>query len=91
MTTAQVGFQKRIFDALNRGNKQEFSDPRFDMDDMSKAEWTPWQCVLDWLQNKKVWGDITDNDFWNVIMQTKHNSKFYHSYMVKYWQDTKCA
>ena len=45
--------------------------------------WLPWFTVKEHVDKREVWGPISDELFWRVIMETKNHAAGYHSFMVK--------
>jgi hypothetical protein len=50
--------------------------------------WLPWYTVKEFVDKKDVWGPISDETFWQVIMETKNHTAGYHSFMVKQMSGT---
>eukprot|EP00972_Heterocapsa_arctica_P094313 13907499-Heterocapsa_arctica.AAC.1 len=73
-----------IFDCLIGGpNAVTHNKNIFNLKENSKHRWVPWSKLMHFISDPIVWGTCSDQDFWDIIVGTRHNQLNHFSFMVK--------
>jgi hypothetical protein len=90
--------QTKLYDALTNGfhgNRIENENQvgyRFRLEDHNFQGWVPHAYIQAWMGEHSGLGkDMTDEVFWNIVLNTKGNKDQEHSYRVIYWPNFAMA